>query len=254
MPEGFRLRASGFGPCWLLVASIGVFADAAQQTVGEQVRFEVASVKPHVDTGSTQAGIEENEGFVRITNLPLQTVIAIAYDVMGTNVEGPAWLERRRFDIAAKPPEGYQRRQLPVVLRNLLADRFRLVARRETRQGRGYALQVIAGGHRLTESAGPRTFLTGRPGLIAGNGRSIAELVPLLSRMTGAPVVDETGLKGAFDVKLEWTPQLAAGGGPEPDVSIFTAVREQLGLRLEPAKADVDVVVVASVEETPTPD
>ena len=229
-------------------------AHAAAQTADEQLRFEVASIKAHADGGDARAGIEENEGFVRIVNLPLRTVIAIAYDVRDTNVEGPSWLERRRFDITAKPPDGYQRRQLPVVLRNLLADRFTLVARRETREGRGYALRPLTGGHRLKESVGPRTFLTGRPGLIAGNGRSIGELIPLLSQMVGAPVVDDTGLKGVYDVKLEWTPQLTAAGADAQDISIFTALREQLGLRLEPIRTAVDVVVVSSIEETPTPD
>jgi uncharacterized protein (TIGR03435 family) len=242
-----------------LIASLAVLdvRAPAAQVPEEQVRFDVASVKPHLDSGDTRVGIEENEGFVRIINLPLQAVIAIAFDVRGTNVDGPAWLERRRFDITARPPEGYQRRQLPAALRNLLADRFKLVARRETREGRGYALRVQDGGPRLQESTGPHTFLTGRPGLIAGNGRSIGEIVPLLSQMSGAPVIDETGLTGVYDVKLEWTAQLAApaaGAAAEPEVSIFTALREQLGLRLEPIRANVDVVVVSSVEETPTPD
>ena len=208
------------------------------------VRFEVASVKPHADTGSTQAGIEENEGFVRIINLPLQAVIGIAYGVKASDVAGPSWLGRRTFDIVAKPPEGYQRSQLPAALRALLADRFELVARRDTRDGRGFALRIQTGGHRLRESTGPRTFLTGRPGLIAGNGRSIGELAALLSQMVGAPVVDETSLKGAYDLKLEWTEELP----------IYTALREQLGLRLEPITTPVETVVVTSIRETPTPD
>jgi uncharacterized protein (TIGR03435 family) len=215
----------------------------------------VASVKPHADTGSAQAGIEESEGFVRIINLPLRAVIGIAYGVNASDVLGPPWLEQRTFDIVARPPAGYTRPQLPALLRNLLAERFRLVARQERREGRGYALRVPTGGHRLRESTGPRTFLTGRPGLIAGNGRSISELNALLSQMVSAPVVDETALKGAYDLKLEWTPQLASTGAAEqPDVSIFTAVREQLGLRLEAIKTTVNVVVVESSEQTPTPD
>ena len=233
--------------CWALTVPI------CAQTGGDQVRFEVASVKRHADTGSTQAGIEENEGFVRIVNLPLRTVIAIAYGVRDTNVEGPSWLERNRFDITARPPDGYQRRQLPVALRNLLGDRFRLVARRETREGRGFALRTLDSGHRLRESAGPRTFLTGRPGLIAGNGRSVGELAPLLSKMVEAPVADETALTGVYDVRLEWTPQLAAGADAH-DISIFTALREQLGLRLEPTRTTIEVVAVTSIDETPTAD
>jgi len=137
---GFRL------PAWCALSCALSLGAAAQEP---QTRFEVASVKPHADTGSTQAGIEENEGFVRIINLPLRAVIAIAYGVKSSDVQGPTWLERRTFDITAKPPEGYKRPQLPALLRNLLADRFKLVAHEETREGRGYALRVPASGHRL---------------------------------------------------------------------------------------------------------
>ena len=208
------------------------------------MRFEVASVRPHPENGDTRVGIEDSEGFVRISNLPIRNVIAIAYGVMPENVAGPSWLERRRFDIAATPPTGYTRAQLPDALRSLLADRFELVARRDTRDGRGFALRLQPGGHRLEESTGPRTFLTGRTGLIAGNGRPIADLVPLLSQNVSAPVVDETSLKGAYDLKLEWSEEL----------SIFTALREQLGLRLEPITTPVETIVVTSIRETPTPD
>ena len=236
----------------LLIVGLGAGALAAQEAGG--LRFEVASVKPHPESGDTRVGIEENEGFVRIVNLPLRNIIAIAYDVMPDTVTGPGWLAGRRFDIVARPPDGYTRAQMPTLLRSLLADRFMLVARRETREGAGYALRVAPAGHRLRESAGPRTFLTGRPGLISGNGRPMSDLVPLLSRTVSAPVVDETALKGAYDLKLEWTPQLSSGAASEPEVSIFTALREQLGLRLDSIRTTVNVVVVTSVEETPTPD
>jgi uncharacterized protein (TIGR03435 family) len=218
------------------------------------MRFEVASVKPHVESASIQAGIEESESFVRIINLPLRAVIAMAYGVKNLDVNGPASIDGRTFDIVAKPPAGYTRPQLPALLRNLLADRFKLAAHRETKKGRGYALRVPPGGHRLRTSTGARTFLTGRPGLIAGNGRSIAEIVPLLSQMVSAPVVDDTALKGAYDITLEWAAQLTAGPGVDQEISIFTALREQLGLRLEPVDTDVNAVVVSSIDETPTPD
>jgi len=228
------------------LAGSGLLALGLAEPLAAQapVRFDVASIRPHPENGDTRVGIEDSEGFVRISNLPLRNVIAIAYGVMPENVAGPSWLERRRFDITATPPEGYQRAQLPAALRNLLADRFELAARRDARDVRGFALRIQTGGHRLKESTGPRTFLTGRAGLIAGNRRPIADLVPLLSQQVSAPVVDETALRGAYDLKLEWSEEL----------SIFTALREQLGLRLEPIATRVDTVVVSSIRETPTPD
>ena len=250
------LKRCGAIGCTAVVLAISARPVAAQ-AADSQRRFEVASVKPHVESGGTQAGIEESESFVRISNLSLRTVIGLAYGVMGSRLVGPGWLDRRMFDITAKPPAGYQRRQLPILLRALLADRFKLVAHSETREVQGYALRVPTGGHRLRQSEGARTFLEGRPGLIAGNSRSISELVPLLSQMVGTPVVDDTELKGSYDIKLEWTPQLAVSGtGPaaEPEISIFTALREQLGLRLEPIKTMADVVVIDAIADTPTAD
>jgi uncharacterized protein (TIGR03435 family) len=239
-----------------LLLTLGGAPVPAQTAVADSPRFDVASVKPHVDDGSTTAGIEENESAVRITNLPLRAVIAIAYGVMESRVVGPGWLERRTFDIVAKPPTAYERQQLGTLLRNLLADRFTLRMHAEKREVQGYALRVERGGHKLRESTGPRTFLTGRPGLIAGNGRSVGEITPLLARMVAGSVVDETALKGAYDINLQWTPSLAGPntGTAEPEVSIFTALREQLGLRLEPIKTVGDFVVVDRIEETPTPD
>jgi uncharacterized protein (TIGR03435 family) len=228
-------------------------ASIAAQSPGDNLRFEVASVTPHVDTGDMQAGIEVTEGFVRIRNLPLRAVIGMAYGVRDSRLVGPASLDRGRFDIMARPPAGWDRQQMPAMLRALLAERFTLIVHREKREVTGYALRVHSRGHRMRESNGPRTFLTGRPGLIAGNGRSVRELVNLLEEMTGAPVVDETGLKGTYDLKLEWTPQLATSTtSAEHEVSLFTALQEQLGLRLEAIRVQAEVVVVDSVASTPT--
>lgn len=254
-PKQILARARGMA-CCIVGLLLAVSAEKAlAQAHDEHLRFEVASIKPHGDAGGTQAGIEINESLVRITNLSLRAVIGIADGVRDSLLVGPARLDRGHFDIVAKPPAGWDYAQLPMLMRNLLADRFKLVAHHEMKEVPGYALRIPAGGSRLRQSDGPRTYLTGRPGLIAGNGRSVSELVSLLSQMVSTPVVDETELKGAYDLKLEWTPQLSAsnvGTSAEPEVSIFTALREQLGLRLEPIRVTTDVVVVDSVNELPT--
>jgi uncharacterized protein (TIGR03435 family) len=139
-------------PAWCALSCALALGGRALAQEPEQLRFEVASVKPHPDTGDMRAGIEENEALVRIDNLPLRAIIAIAYEVMPAAVNGPAWLERRTFDIAARPPQGYTRAQMPTLLRNLLVERFLLVARRETREAAGYALRVAPA---LNESLSP---------------------------------------------------------------------------------------------------
>jgi len=223
----------------------------------EAPRFEVASITPHRDTGSAEAGFADNPSLVRIRNLSLRALIRIAYGVMDSQLVGPSWLDSVSYDVVAKPPSGHESQQLPLLLRSLLADRFKLAVHREPREVASFALRVEPKGHRLIAAKGERTFLTGRRGLIAGNGRSIADLVPLLAQMLAAPVSDETALPpgGRYDVKLEWTPQLSpAGGSPggDTEVSIFTAIREQLGLRLDPARMTVDAVVVDAAERAPT--
>ena len=163
------------------------------------------------------------------------------------------------FDIVAKPPAEYKHEQLQYLLRNLLADRFKLSVHNETRPVSVFALVVARGGAKLHESAGPRTYLTGRPGLIEGKRRSIAELVDALANVLGQPIVDQTGLKAMYDLKLEWTPdappQSPVGdtvAGAEPELSLFTALQEQLGLKLESQKVPTDVVVVDHIERAPT--
>ena len=225
----------------------------AQAPSPDDLRFEVASIRLNTDAVLTKVGIQDTPGLVQIASLQLRSLIRMAYEVR--EVAGPGWLDDVRFDIAAKPPEGYQQRQLPVLMRNLLVDRFKLRAHTESKTVQGFALRAAPGGHRLRPGS-ERTFLTARPGLIEGKGRTIAELTRLVSDVVDVPVVDQTGLAGTYDLKLEWTFQLAAPGAAAPpgqtELSIFTALREQMGLRLESVPVPIEIVVVDSVERMPT--
>jgi uncharacterized protein (TIGR03435 family) len=227
---------------------------SAAQSPNLQARFEVAAVNPVADIApGARIGFEDSPSGVRMDNLSLRALIRMAYSVMDEQVSGPAWLNEAIFDITAKPPAGYQSAQLPTLVRNLLVDRFGLAVHQEKKDVAGFALRVGSNGHRLVTAKGDRTFLTGRPGFVSGNGRAIGDLVPILAQNVGAPVVNETGLSGAYDIKLEWTPQLNAGGNTgEPEVSLFTALREQLGLQLERVRVPADVVVVDRIGRVPT--
>lgn len=238
-----RLGAAGILVCGLLNPP-----PAWPQSTSSDRRFEVASIKERVDVGAQQAGIEDTPNQVRIVNLPLDGVIGIAYGVMRFQLVAPDWTTRARFDIVGKPPAGYTSADLRPLLRNLLADRFNLSVHHETKPVTGYALRISAGGHRLPAATGARGFFTARPGLISGTNRTVAELVTQLTQMVGAPVTDQTGLTGGYDLKLEWTPDLPSAPAASPDVSIFTALREQMGLRLEPATVTTEVVVVDRIE------
>jgi uncharacterized protein (TIGR03435 family) len=236
--------------CVLLVLTLNPLASRAQSP-NDNLRFEVASIRPRVDVGAQRAGIEETPDLVRIENLPLSGIIRMAYGVMNFQLVAPDWTTRARFDIEARPPAPYTSAQRQQMLRNLLTDRFKLEVHNEKRQVTGFDLLVATGGHKLPMATGRTGFFTVRQGLIDGPNRNVADLVSQLTSMVGAPIGDRTGLTDRYDLKLEWTPD-GGGAAAAPELSIFTALREQMGLRLEPSRVTIDVVVVDRVERTPT--
>ena len=131
------------------------------------------------------------------------------------------------------------------MLQTLLADRFKLVVRHESKEMRVYELVVAKSGSTLRESTGPRTFFTSRPALISGARVSMRELAVALSSLLDRQVIERTGLTGVYDVKVQWTPDSATG---DLGVSLFTAIQEQLGLKLESTRDRVDVLVVDHIE------
>ena len=220
--------------CVLLVVTLNPSGFRAQSP-SDSPRFEVASIRPRVDIGAQRAGIEETPSLVRIENLPLSGIIRMAYGVMNFQLVAPDWTAGTRFDIEARPPAPYTSAQRQPLLRNLLAERFKLQVHNENRQVTGFHLVIGTGGHKLPLATGRTGFFTARPGLIDGPNRTIADLANQLTSMVGAPVVDRTGLTGRYDLKLEWTPD-GGGTAAAPELSIFTAIREQMGLRLESSR------------------
>jgi uncharacterized protein (TIGR03435 family) len=240
------------------------WAASGQPAPESKLAFEVASVKPHVSgaPGSTgRTGIQEDAGQIQIENLSLRTLIAISFDLKErAQLVGPGWLSGVRFAIAAEPPAGYKREQLQYLLRNLWTDRFKLSVHHETKPTSAFALVVAKGVPKLPESAGPKTYLTGRHGLIEGKQRSMAELADTLTNLLGERVVAQTALSALYDLQLKWTPDASphppvgadGGAAAEPELSLFTALQEQLGLRLESQKLSADIVVVDHIEREPT--
>ena len=262
MKSTLQARRYGFGTaisaCMILFALCAAWG---QDNVGPP-QFEAASVKLHtIATPSTgRSGIEETPGLVRIEDLSLKSVIGVAFGVKNFQIEGPGWLDTVHVDITAKPPTGYQHAQLQPLLRSLLTDRFRLAVHHESKEVPAFALVVAKGGSKLQEAMKPRDFFTARPGLIQGVRVSTAELAGALARLLGYPVVDETGLTAMYEVKLEWTPNETSAAinadtpttAPAPGPTLFSAVSDQLGLRLQSRKVPADFVVVDRMERAPT--
>lgn len=231
-----------------------------------KVAFEVASVKPG-DPGSRNVSmLMQPGGRFTTTNASLKMILGFAYDVRNHQISGgPNWLESARFTIEAKadsatpmPPGSAGIAQFREMVQSLLADRFKLLVHRETKEEQVYNLVVDKGGSKLKEAVntgkpGPRG-LRGGGGRLTGMGAPMLIFVNYLSQQLGRSVIDKTGLKGTYDFTLEWTPDPgqalaipAPPDAPPPDPNgptIFTAVQEQLGLRLESAKGPVEIIVI----------
>ena len=253
-------------------------------------RFEVASVKPVVPGPGPMSvawrggpGSSDPTQFTA-TNMTLFAIVTHAYDVPGFRLSAPSWLSSERFNIVAKVPPGATSDQFRVMLQTLLVDRFNLVAHRETRQAPVYALVIDRGGLKMKASAqsapvdasqgtpamGKDGFPIIPPGwkglwrnfnhdhfLIQARQQTTADLAELLSEQLDRPVTDATGLQATYDYTLEFAPTEPNAAPPADDsesgdsVSIFTALK-RLGLKLEPRKAPVEMVVMDSIAKTPS--
>lgn len=251
--------------------------------------FEVASIKPNkAGLGSIQrAGLQPGDR-VTMTNVTLRILIQIAYPEPSAIVGGPSWVgsgpSGDRFDVNAKAEMASSREQLQLMLRTLLADRFKLVVHTEIRVEPVYALVLAKRDGSLGPNLHPaaadcatlRTAalaagplrgagpcgLGGLSGSMHVRGMGIDQLALMLPRDAGRRVVNKTGLTGNFDWDLTWTPE-AFRQVPfdrerfptlDPDgPSIFTALQEQLGLKLEPENGQGDFLVIDRAEH-PTED
>jgi bla regulator protein blaR1 len=262
----------------LLVTTIALFsvpasfAQRAQQAAfqvasvpasRESPAFEAASVKP---TNPSRVGSTFNfaPGEVQIGGGTLRRIVEMAYDLRTFQIlGGPAWLDADRYDISAKNDAalkdlGKKEREMEMRLRlqTLLADRFQLKVHRETREWPEYALVVAKGGTRLKEpDSGIGDGISAECGVMKGTRTTISNLAMVLSRQVGRPVLDRTGLSGRYDFEMSYTPDNGCGSRPPDGVatisdtltdrpSLFTAIQEQLGLKLESIKGPVEVIVI----------
>jgi len=253
-----------------------VSSSLVAQAPASRPAFEVASIKPSDSLSRGGGSGWQPGGRFRGTNVPGVMLVQIAYGtlrrtLLDYQVAGaPGWLVSARYDIVGKirtdlvppnPAEVYLKG--PLFLQSLLADRFKLRVHHEARQLERYRLVRLRSdgplGPRLRRSAvdcaaipeDPRCKLEYLPGHLIFTGVVIGRLADDLSgnRDVSRVIVDDTGLTGPFDIDVEWSPDQSAPDKP----SIFTAVQEQLGLKLEAGRGPVDVVVIDRVEK-PTED
>jgi uncharacterized protein (TIGR03435 family) len=216
-----------------------------------QVRFEVASVKLAPAGGMTAISPPGAAKFSAM-NVSLDVLIGMAYGIDSRRISGrPGWFDSQMYDVIAKPegPGGLSYEQMRPMLQQLLADRLKLAIHREKKPAPGYALVVAKGGPKLKKSAGEsdKRYILPR-GLLCNNA-TLELLAGMLAGPAGRPVVDKTGIAGNYDIELRYAPE-SAGDTTLP--SLFTALEEQAGLKLEAAKVEVEMVVIDHVERAPT--
>jgi len=232
--------------------------------------FDVASVKVNNSaTGQSQISDATPGRFV-VSNTPLRFIILHAYQLLDHQLIGaPDWTSSASFDINATYPQGRVPTdpEVRLMVQKLLADRFGLTAHREQRDLPMYALVPARKDGRLgpqlrrsdvdcqQNDAGkrPDCRMVATRRFLKGGSRTMGQLAAALQSMVGRPVVDRTGLAGAFDIDLQWEPtelDSAATGNPSSNggPSIFTAVQEQLGLKLDSQRDRFDVLVVDHIE------
>jgi uncharacterized protein (TIGR03435 family) len=226
--------------------------------------FEAASIKPSKAEPGSGSGITTRKGSISARNVTLKRCIRGAYDVQESQiVGGPKWVDEDRYDIDAKAAGPAGERELMAMLQSLLSERFRLAFHRETRELPGYALVVGKSGLKAKRSqpdAESRTNASRTE--IDAEACSMQRLAQKLSEVIHLPVADLTGVAGEFDFQLKWAPEdmqaKPPSGGDKPGTvpvdlangpSVFAALQDQLGLKLDPRKAPTEVLVIDHAEK-----
>ena len=222
--------------------------------------FEVASVKPSA-AGGGRGSMNSDPGRITYINVSLRDCVMAAYDMKDYQVSGPDWMRTERYDIVATSAGAASQDDMRLMLRKLLIERFQMTMHRERKDLPVYAMVVGKNGAKLHETEHPgRSSVRMNGGGVVFTSVTVQELVDYMSRLHTAemdrPVIDNTGLKGRYDfnVNLFGTQEemMAAVNKGDFGSSIFTLIQEQLGLKLEPQKLAVDMVVVEKAEKIPT--
>jgi uncharacterized protein (TIGR03435 family) len=248
---------------------IGILNVPRAQAQASGLRFEVASIKPTKATGGRGGMQVLPGGGLRMEGVTLKQLIAIAYRVRESQISGgPAWMGSETYELLAKPerseaadnpqttaaPGNTAWNRLEQRTQALLAERFQLAIHKNVKEEAGYVLAPAKGGAKLEQSpeGDNRPAGTNRsPGRIDGRNGTMLMLATVLSNFLGRPVVDRTGLHGTYTYKLEYSQD----SGPEANPvdlsgpSIFTALQEQLGLKLESQRVPVEFVVIDRAEK-----
>lgn len=232
----------------------------------ERLTFEVASIKPS-KPGGRGGGIKAMPGgqTYKAENVPVKLIISLMYKVPMRQISGgPSWIESDLWDIEAKAAHSYSLDDLHTMFQHLLEDEFKLKFHKDIKEGPVYALTVDKGGSKMTVNNSPQNFeipIGGGPGGVVMGKRVPMNyfawwLGQVALQQEQRPVLDKTGLAQFYDFTLSFLPELPPGFNRDnlpPEMldrpSIFDALKQQLGLRLEPQKGPVEYYVIDHAEK-----
>jgi uncharacterized protein (TIGR03435 family) len=258
-----RKRWLWIAAAFMVAPKMGIPQDGSPQDPATPLpAFEVASVRltQHgrgPDGWSRSSVSSPSPGNFSATNASYAECIRWAYQVKDYQVLGPEWLpsDEASYDIVAKAPPDTPPAQIRLMVQRLLAERLKLALHRETRTLPIYELVVAKNGPNLSKSGLQKSGADGHQGTSSRGGHvtathvSMAELAYQISRWTHRPVFDKTGIKGEFDFTLDYsTDDRDTSSAP----SLFTALQQQLGLKLEASKGPVEVLLIDHAERIPT--
>jgi len=239
---------------WLVALSLSALL--IPSAVAQAPAFAVATIRPSAENVKFEAdgATELTPNTLHMRDVTVDTCIKWAYDVQEAQVAGPDLLRSERYDIQAKADAPATDEQMKLMMRQLLAERFRLAFHRETREMRAYALTVARGGHKLHESLpGTKPLRQNTANSTIAKGLTIQEFADFLAGPLKTPIVDQTGLKGRYDFVLDFTHYLPPGGPRGLDDfldAIPATLQGELGLKLErQSKIPIEVMVVDHVEK-----
>ena len=219
--------------------------------------FEAASIKPNRSGGGNSSS-HSRTGLLQMTNVSLRSIIVRAYRIKEYQLSGPDWLRTERFDIVAKPPSASTEEQLMPMLQTMLVERFKLETHRETKDFPVYALVEAKGGIRFkpvdpTGGTSTNSNNDDKGGELKVERTTMSRLAEWISSRVDRPVLDMTGLTGAYTFGLKFSIESEKSDSDAPKYPIVPlAIQEQLGLKLEKRTAPLEILVIDRAEKVPT--
>jgi uncharacterized protein (TIGR03435 family) len=257
-------RTFASGVVWAVVVGVSVLLRGQSQPEQTPLAFEAATIKANTTISDGGGGRFMPDGGIRMTHRPARSYVTMAFKLEPYQLVGiPDWMVTTYYDVQARPSHEVSRDDTFRMMQEMLRDRFHLRFHRESKELDGYALLTVKAGqlgpnlHRSSVdcekafSSTPKCregFV--RSGAFTAVGSPLYTLVNVLMNQMKTPVLDRTQLSGTFDLDLHWSPDL---GTADDATSIFTALKEQLGLKLERTRVPTEMFVIDHVER-PTPD